>query len=125
MTVELEYGHHSGLRGTTLVDDDIAALIAGRQLRRHGPHIFVGGQALHRIVMGCTRGDGKVVHHINEDPADNRRQNLKVLDSMLAHGAEPHYWRDRLCSLLQHFSRSEAEQILNEERVDQGLRAVL
>lgn len=32
---------------------------------------------LHRVIMGCIKGDGKTVDHINGDKLDNRRNNLR------------------------------------------------
>jgi hypothetical protein len=40
-----------------------------------------GSLSLHRFVMGCELGDGKVVDHINGDTLDNRRANLRITDS--------------------------------------------
>lgn len=34
---------------------------------------------LHRFVIGCVPGDGKIVDHINGDGLDNRRENLRFV----------------------------------------------
>lgn len=34
---------------------------------------------LHRWIMGCSKGDGKIVDHINRDELDNRRANLRFV----------------------------------------------
>ena len=34
---------------------------------------------LHRHILGLTKGDGKIGNHINRDPLDNRRENLRVV----------------------------------------------
>lgn len=41
-----------------------------------GPH-----GRMHRDVMGLVAGDGKIVDHINGDPLDNRRCNLRIVTS--------------------------------------------
>jgi hypothetical protein len=35
---------------------------------------------LHRVIMGCTPGDGVFVDHKNRDTSDNRRANLRLTD---------------------------------------------
>lgn len=35
--------------------------------------------SLHRLVMGCTKGDGKIIDHINQNKQDNRRSNLRFV----------------------------------------------
>lgn len=45
-----------------------------------GPGARKGSVALHRFIMGCQPGDGKVVDHRNGNPLDNRRENLRVTD---------------------------------------------
>jgi hypothetical protein len=36
------------------------------------PHVL-----MHRLIMGCVPFDGKIIDHINGDPLDNRKQNLR------------------------------------------------
>jgi hypothetical protein len=36
-------------------------------------------EMLHRKVMGCVKGDGMQVDHINGDRLDNRRENLRLV----------------------------------------------
>lgn len=71
----------------TLVDDDIYDLLEGKALHigNHHGHITFKQDGysvyLHRFVAETLfeRGAGKVVHHINENPLDNRRENLQVI----------------------------------------------
>ena len=50
---------------------------------RGGRYVGTGGSksvvAIHRRIMGLSKGDGKFVDHINGDRFDNRRQNLRVI----------------------------------------------
>lgn len=34
---------------------------------------------MHRYLMGLLRGDGRMVDHINQDPCDNTRANLRIV----------------------------------------------
>lgn len=50
------------------------------------PHGVVSKQLLHRHILGCVKGDGKVVDHINRNKLDNRRANLRIGDNALNAG---------------------------------------
>ncbi|MFD0853487.1 HNH endonuclease [Actinomadura adrarensis] len=38
---------------------------------------------LHRAVMACSPGDGLVIDHINRNPLDNRRENLRIVSAAI------------------------------------------
>lgn len=70
----------------TAVDDDIADALEGKSLSlgSHGyAQSFFAGRVdvLHRWIMGCRKGDGRIVDHINRDRLDNRRQNLRLVSA--------------------------------------------
>lgn len=58
----------------------------GYASRSHGGR----SHTMHREVVGLFPGDGRVVHHVNEDPLDNRRENLLVCRDASEHGRLPH-----------------------------------
>ena len=36
--------------------------------------------ALHRLLLGLEKRDGKIVDHINRNPSDNRKENLRLVN---------------------------------------------
>jgi hypothetical protein len=61
----------------TKVDAQDAERFAGRKLTiGEWGYVRLNSQPLHRIIADAPRG--KVVDHINGDPLDNRRANLRV-----------------------------------------------
>lgn len=61
-----------------------AERLNGRRLSvgSHGyAQVWCDGQPtpVHRWVMGAQRGDGRLVDHLNGDPYDNRRRNLRFV----------------------------------------------
>jgi hypothetical protein len=85
----------------TIVDDDVADKIRGRKLYyyQHRPNhclypkVLLNGKLdhLHRIIMNPPKG--MHVDHINGDPLDNRRSNLRIVtrsQNLLNRRKEPH-----------------------------------
>lgn len=54
----------------------------GNLTKYAGTFTFINGKpvhvALHRLIMGLSKGDGKEIDHINGNGLDNRKQNLRV-----------------------------------------------
>lgn len=65
---------------------------AGARLNPAAPRI--GNMAMHRLILGLSRNDGKFTHHVNEDRFDNRRENLQVFESAQEANLQPHPRRD-------------------------------
>jgi hypothetical protein len=72
--------------GFTLVDPDVAARLRGTPLYRTGLRYVIVYEStpaglrvhlVHQIVLRAP--PGLVVHHVNADPCDNRRTNLRIL----------------------------------------------
>lgn len=77
---------------TVLVDDEDVERISkykwyiDRGSIKSGAYYFItqgrnfpcktGTVPFHRFIMGCNRGDGTVVDHINRNTLDNRKSNL-------------------------------------------------
>lgn len=83
----------------TTLDSDIAEMFAGKRLSL-GSHGYVQNfhagrvEVVHRIVMGCVRGDGRIVDHIDGDRLNNTRSNLRLVtaaeNTQNRHQRRPH-----------------------------------
>lgn len=66
------------------LDADDAEALGTRKLHigSHGyAQTWRDGQAvpIHRVIMGCEHGDGRIVDHINGDRLDCRKANLRIV----------------------------------------------
>lgn len=58
------------------------------------------GVPMHRLIRGLENGDARRIHHVNEEPLDNRRQNLLICEGVMEHANMPHpRHRDTACPL--------------------------
>lgn len=74
-------------KAVAIVDDDDFARINAKPWRvttrgYAGRTEYLNGRKvnfmMHRVIMGLTHDDSRVVDHINHDQLDNRRENLRV-----------------------------------------------
>ena len=79
-----------------LVDATDAVLVAGYRWHSTGEYAQrsagVGKTVfMHRVIMGCCLGDGRIVDHVNFNGRDNRRSNLRDATRSLnsAHSRQP------------------------------------
>lgn len=83
------------------------------------------GLRLHRLIAGLDHGDPRVVDHINREPLDNRRSNLRIVEAQVNHrnissfrgSSSPH----RGVSWHKGNKRWEARVFVNGQRVCLGM----
>lgn len=81
-------GRDGSVRAVAIVDEADAHLAQHRWCLSTKGYVtrLVGGRtnriglALHREVLGLQPGDGLLADHINGDPLDNRRENLRAVN---------------------------------------------
>lgn len=69
-----------------LVDESDVALFEGKRLQFNGRVAYVAikqnkkqyNHKAHRIILGMGQNDRRIIDHINRDPLDNRKSNLRI-----------------------------------------------
>lgn len=76
------YGRGNTIRAWALVDDADVALVSAYRwhLDKGYARSWNGGNeiAMHRLILGLTKGDRREGDHISRNRRDNRRANLRV-----------------------------------------------
>lgn len=70
---------------------------------------------MHREVLGLVYGDGRVTHHRNEEPLDNRRSNLEACDSIRDHAQLSHDRRDTIATHWYRLTRGNTISLTPDE----------
>lgn len=73
---------HPDYRVVVLIDTEDLYKIGKVNITNSG-YARTKQELLHRLLMGCVKGDGQFVDHINGNTLDNRRSNLRVTTDSL------------------------------------------
>ena len=80
---------------------------------------------LHRLVIGCSKGDGVIVDHINRKRNDNRKLNLRIVNnvqSAINKGIKSNNSSGKIgVSFSEQFNKWEAYITVNKKRMHLGL----
>ena len=73
------------LLGTILIDEEDFDKVKGSKwvLNHCGYARNTKQELMHRLIMGCVKGDRKIIDHINQNKLDNRKNNLRVVNKSI------------------------------------------
>lgn len=82
-----------------LVDSEDEEMVSAYRWTLHASgyataHIGGRGVLMHRLLLGLSRTDDRLGDHINRNRLDNRRENLRVLDSRAESNQNKSHYRN-------------------------------
>lgn len=65
------------------IDHDDKWIVKTYKLKYNGNYIIANGKSIHRLIKS-----GPIIHHINHNKLDNRKENLEVLNDNQEHASK-------------------------------------
>lgn len=72
-----------------------------------------GKTKMHRFIMGLEAGDKRVVHHINNNGLDNRRENLEIVQDNHANMMKEPGWNKSKTRVVEQVECPECKSLVS------------
>lgn len=117
-----------------LIDDEDYELISQYKWRSHDSHgraiyasrtVLVNGKeffiSMHRFIMGCVKGDGKIVDHKDGNGLNNQRSNLRICTNAENQRNKKPSGRSKYLGVCWHITKWKASININGKQKHIGL----